>query len=125
MVRLVRFAARSIAVAVTGLAVLAIASLVALAAAPGVASAAPSQERQAELRNLLTQDCGSCHGLTLAGGLGPSLQAPVLVAKPTEYLAAVILYGRPGTAMPPWQPFLSAEEATWLAQLLKEPTLTR
>lgn len=105
-----------------GLAVLSIASLVALAAAPDHAGAKPSAARQAELRNLLTQDCGSCHGLTLAGGLGPPLQAHALVGKPVQYLAATILFGRPGTAMPPWRPFLSDSEAIWLANLLKEPT---
>ena len=33
------------------------------------ASAEPSSARQSELRNLVVQDCGSCHGLTLKGGL--------------------------------------------------------
>ena len=40
--------------------------------------------------------------------------------KPPAYLAATILQGRPGTPMPPWQPFLSPEEALWLAGQLKE-----
>jgi len=103
-----------------GLAILSIASLAALTAASVHANAAPSPERQAELRSLLTQDCGSCHGLTLAGGLGPSLQRQALEDKPAEYLAATILFGRPGTAMPPWRPFLSDTEAAWLASLLKQ-----
>jgi len=30
-------------------------------------------ERQRELVRLVRQDCGSCHGMTLAGGLGPPL----------------------------------------------------
>ena len=30
-------------------------------------------ERQDQLRYLLRQDCGSCHGMTLKGGLGPAL----------------------------------------------------
>ena len=122
MIKYVRYAVRLAAVAATGLAVLSVVSLVALAAAPAGASADPSPQRESELRNLLTQDCGSCHGLTLAGGLGPPLQAKDLAAKPPEYLAAVILYGRPGTAMPPWRPFLSDAEATWLATLLKHQT---
>mgnify|MGYP003573748948 FL=1 len=102
------------------LASLTLARVVAFTAVP-TSAAEPSPERQVELRNLLVQDCGSCHGLTLAGGLGPSLQAGSLKDKPPEYLAATILYGRPGTAMPPWHPFLSVEEADWLAQLLKQP----
>jgi len=77
-----------------------------------------SPERQAQLRNLLVQDCGSCHGLTLRGGLGPALLPADLVGKPTAYLQATILYGRPGTPMPPWRPFLSDAEAAWLADTL-------
>lgn len=80
----------------------------------------PPAARQAELRNLLVQDCGSCHGLTLAGGLGPPLRGQALAGKPPQYLAATILYGRPGSAMPPWRPFLSDAEAIWLANLLKQ-----
>ena len=77
------------------------------------------QTRQMELRHLLKQDCGSCHGLTMGGGLGPSLRAENLVGKPVSYLAWTILNGRPGTAMPPWKALLNAEEAEWLAQVLK------
>jgi cytochrome c55X len=76
--------------------------------------------RADELRNMLLQDCGSCHGLTLKGGLGPALLPGDLREKPEDYLVATILYGRPGTPMPPWRPFLTAEEARWMAQLLKE-----
>jgi cytochrome c55X len=78
----------------------------------------PGPERQVALRNLLVQDCGSCHGLTLRGGLGPALLPADLVGKPAAYLQATILYGRPGTAMPPWRPFLSDTEAAWLADTL-------
>ncbi len=120
MIGYVRFAVRVTALLASGLAVLSIVSLVALTAAPAAASAELTAERRAELAHLLTQDCGSCHGLTLAGGLGPPLQAPALADKPVEYLAATILYGRPGTAMPPWRPFLTDEDADWLARLLKQ-----
>jgi cytochrome c55X len=75
--------------------------------------------RQAELMNLLKQDCGSCHGLTLKGGLGPALTPDRLTGKPVAFLAATILYGRSGTPMPPWRPFLTDGEATWLAQRIK------
>jgi cytochrome c55X len=122
MILIFRVIARLAVFLAAGLAVLSIASLVALAAARVQADPGPSFDRQAELRNLLTQDCGSCHGLTLAGGLGPSLQGQALAGKPVEYLAATILYGRPGTAMPPWRPFLSDAEAAWLAHLLKQQT---
>ncbi len=77
-------------------------------------------DRQEQLLNILYQDCGSCHGLTLAGGLGPSLQAEVLQAKPDVYLTATIMEGRPDTAMPPWKTFFSPEEARWLVNYLKQ-----
>ena len=76
--------------------------------------------RQDELLRLLTQDCGSCHGLTLQGGLGPALTPTALAGKSATSLRTVILHGRPGTPMAPWSPFLNETEAGWLAeQLLK------
>lgn len=77
-------------------------------------------DRQAELLNLLKHDCGSCHGLTLKGGLGPALTPEVLQQKPVDFLAATILFGRIGTPMPPWRPFLTDGEAEWLARRIKE-----
>lgn len=79
-----------------------------------------SPERQQALRHLLLQDCGSCHGLTLQGGLGPALTRSALAGRSPESLLEVILNGRPGTPMPPWKPFLSETEAAWLVdQLLR------
>jgi len=75
--------------------------------------------RQAELMYLLKQDCGSCHGMRLLGGLGPSLVPEALAAASVEDLMAVILEGRPGTAMPPWKALLSEADARWLSQQLK------
>ncbi len=74
--------------------------------------------RQHELLHLLKQDCGSCHGLTLKGGLGPALLPENLIGKPVPYLAFTIMNGRPGTAMPPWKFLLKQEEAEWLAEVL-------
>ncbi len=85
----------------------------------GGAHAQLSDQRQAELRHLLLHDCGSCHGMTLKGGLGPALLPEVLVAKPAETLELTILYGRLGTPMPPWRGILNAEEVHWLVQRLK------
>lgn len=82
------------------------------------AAAAPDALRQGELRHLLTQDCGSCHGLTLKGGLGPSLLPASLGAKPESFLVQTILDGRPGTAMPPWRPLLSESDVEWLVDQL-------
>jgi len=80
----------------------------------------PDPARRAELLHMVRQDCGSCHGLTLKGGLGPSLQPASLAGKDTEALEFVILRGRPGTAMPPWSPFLTEAEAQWVVRQLKQ-----
>jgi len=80
----------------------------------------PLQPRQRQLLRLLKQDCGSCHGLRLTGGLGPALTPQALKDKPAGSLAATILYGRAGTAMPPWRPFLSEAEAQWLVGRMRE-----
>lgn len=82
----------------------------------GVASSA--MQRETEILHLLKHDCGSCHGMTLRGGLGPPLLPDRMKLFTEEQLAATILYGRPGTPMPPWKPFLTEPEARWLAGLL-------
>jgi cytochrome c55X len=87
------------------------------------AAAEPSPARQAELRHLLLQDCGSCHGLTLKGGLGPPLLPGTLHDRDIEQLAETVLRGVPGTPMPPWAPELTEAEARWLVGLLKEGAL--
>lgn len=79
---------------------------------------APSSARQVELLNLVRQDCGSCHGLWLGGGLGLPLTPEALREKSPEALKAVILHGRNGTTMPPWNPFLTDAEAGWIVQML-------
>ncbi len=78
----------------------------------------PGETRQRELLHLLQQDCGSCHGLTLRGGLGPALLPDSLAGKPAGLLVRTILDGRPGTAMPPWGPLISEVDAIWLVQRL-------
>ena len=78
----------------------------------------PSPVRQTELINLVRQDCGSCHGLTLSGGLGLPLLPEALKDKPAEALKQTILFGRNGTPMPPWQPFLTEDEASWIVESL-------
>lgn len=89
-----------------------------MVAAPLAASDQLSADRQQELRNVLIQDCGSCHGLTMHGGLGPALVPDRLAGKSIEYLSIVILNGRPGTAMPAWRSLLSPAEARWMANQL-------
>lgn len=91
--------------------------LLLLAAAPAWASE-PAPARQKELVHLVRQDCGSCHGMTLQGGLGPPLLPATLRDKPAEGLAATIYYGRPGTPMPPWKQFMTEAEAQWIVDKL-------
>jgi len=84
------------------------------------AAAGPSEGRARELINLLRQDCGSCHGLTLKGGLGPPLLPAELADRDNSEIAEVIMNGRPGTPMPPWRFELDNGEALWMAGILKE-----
>jgi cytochrome c55X len=95
-------------------------ALAAAVVAVGAAAEPPDPARQRELTTLLKQDCGSCHGMRLTGGLGPPLTRDALRDRPHESLAATIQHGRPGTAMPPWRRFLSDADAAWLAARLIE-----
>lgn len=92
--------------------------LAALLAATAAWANEPAPDRQKELVHLVRQDCGSCHGMTLQGGLGPALLPADLRDKPAEGLAATIYYGRPGTPMPPWKQFMSEAEAQWIVDKL-------
>jgi len=83
-------------------------------------AAAARAESPAQLVALVRQDCGSCHGLTLKGGLGPPLLPPALAGKSAAALAAIILDGVPGTPMPPWNSELTPDDAHWIATRLKE-----
>lgn len=94
-------------------------SLASLALAAAVA-AEPAPARRVELLELVRQDCGSCHGLTLKGGLGPSLEPAAMADKDAAQLEFVILHGRRGTPMPPWRAFLTEDEARWIVQALKK-----
>ncbi|MCK6389494.1 MAG: cytochrome c [Azonexus sp.] len=79
---------------------------------------APLPDRQMALTHMVRQECGSCHGMSLQGGLGPSLLPAALAEKSLEGLTATIYAGRPGTAMPPWQRFLNEAEAQWIVEQL-------
>ena len=92
----------------------------ALIALPALAGPAPSTERQRELMHLLRHDCGSCHGLTLKGGLGPPLLPDNLDGLPPDGLVQIILDGVPGRPMPPWRGLLPESEAAWLVARLQE-----
>lgn len=89
-----------------------------------LASGQPEQSRSlADLENFVVQDCGSCHGLTLKGGLGPPLRPENLGHLPEEAIAAIIREGIPGTAMPPWKPLLAPAEIEWISHQLKTGAL--
>ena len=91
-----------------------------LASALPAVAADPPPARQDELIHRLLQDCGSCHGLTLRGGLGPPLLPAALAGKPEETLVHVILEGIPETPMPPWAFEIDEAEAAWLVRRMKE-----
>ncbi|KJV30672.1 hypothetical protein VI06_07985 [Aquitalea magnusonii] len=97
-----------------------LAALLAASLCQQATAAPPAEPRAGALLQLLHNDCGACHGLSLKGGLGSPLTPQALAGKPADSLVATILNGRPGTPMPPWRPFLSEEEAQWLVQLLQQ-----
>lgn len=71
-----------------------------------------------KLKRLVHQDCGSCHGLTLKGGLGPDIRPESLTHYEPDILETVIMDGIPDTAMPPWRPLITQEEAQWIVLYL-------
>lgn len=83
----------------------------------------PAPDRQAELLHQLKHDCGSCHGMTMKGGLGPDLLPARLADRENEDLIDIILNGIPGTPMPPWKIDLGQGEAAWLVDKLKSGNL--
>lgn len=97
---------------------------------PAAAGTALTPVREQQLIRLVRQDCGSCHGMRLLGGLGPPLTPQALADVPPDSVAATIYHGRPGTPMPPWRAMVSEAEAHWIALRLRsgfppEPTSTR
>ncbi|PIQ12520.1 MAG: hypothetical protein CO125_09815 [Hydrogenophilales bacterium CG_4_9_14_3_um_filter_59_35] len=82
------------------------------------ASATPDAARRTELIQMVRNDCGSCHGMRLTGGLGLPLTPEALKDKSPEALIQTVLYGRSGTPMPPWNPFLTEAEAGWIVDIL-------
>ena len=93
-----------------------IASSPALFAQAASVPAEPTLLRQKEIVHLVRQDCGSCHGMTLKGGLGPALTPIALTGRSPADLAWVIARGRGERAMPGWAPLLPAHEIDWIAE---------
>lgn len=79
-----------------------------------------TEVRQEELQHLIKHDCGSCHGMTLKGGLGPSLLAESLKEKSDGLLFITIKEGRHGTPMPPWKALLSEDDIHWIVHYLRK-----
>jgi len=79
-----------------------------------------SKLRITELTDLLLQDCGSCHGMTMKGGLGPALTPQALKNRSREVIRLTISNGRPGTPMPPWNKILTKQEINWIVNTLYE-----
>ena len=92
-----------------------------LAALTQAANAEPATREQ-QLERLVRQDCGSCHGMTLKGGLGPALLSERLSAAEPQAVAAIILDGVPGTPMPPWRGLITDDDALWIAHYLRKET---
>jgi len=88
----------------------------------GGAAAAPDDAvpaaRQVALVRMVRHDCGACHGMRLTGGLGPALTPQALADKPLDSMVATVVYGRPGTPMPPWRAMLDDSEARWIVEQL-------
>ncbi|MCP4183793.1 MAG: cytochrome c [Hyphomicrobiales bacterium] len=78
-----------------------------------------SNQRKAELTNLVRHDCGSCHGMTLKGGLGTPLLPEIMATYDADTLTDIILDGVPGTPMPPWRELLTVEETQWVVKQLQ------
>lgn len=80
----------------------------------------PAASRKMELQNIVLQDCGSCHGITLQGGLGASLRKEDLLDRghTATTLQQVISEGRPAQAMPGWKAILTPSEILWISEAL-------
>jgi cytochrome c55X len=98
-------------------------SLALVSLGAGQAGAAGPGVDGARLESLVRQDCGSCHGSTLQGGLGKPLTPEHLQSWSREQLVSIILDGVPGTPMPPWRPLLSEDDAQWIAERLRQGDL--
>lgn len=94
-----------------------------LAVIAGHAIAGDAAPDTTRLSHLVRQECGSCHGLALTGGLGSPLTPEMLARWDREQVAAIILNGIPGSPMPAWRPLLSEADARWIADVLKRGTL--
>ena len=94
------------------------ASLMVACSTPEKASAKFTDPHALQLVRMVRQDCGSCHGMQLTGGLGPPLTPATLSNTPLDSLVATIYHGRAGTPMPGWKAMISEADARWIAEQL-------
>lgn len=87
--------------------------------APPPNAVANESDHSRHLVRMVRQDCGSCHGMQLTGGLGPPLTPTALAGMPLDSLVATIYHGRPGTPMPGWKTMISEADARWIAEQLR------
>ena len=102
----------------------ALAALTATAALHGASASDPAMGpvRAAELKEMVEQDCGSCHGLTMQGGLGTPLTVEAMEKWSEDELFLIIRDGVPGTPMPGWSELLTDSDISWIAAYLKGRT---
>ena len=111
-----------------GLVALAIPALLLLTGISTLADASPSPSASLpgdpnNGQTVYQQNCTSCHGTSLEGGVGPQLN-PIAklpgVSNPLDpqFLITTITDGRPGTAMPAWQGKLSDTQIKDLAAFI-------
>jgi mono/diheme cytochrome c family protein len=84
----------------------------------------PTLKRQQELRQMLLQDCGVCHGKLLQGDIGPPLTAESLAGKTEEELLQTIMEGHDKTAMPSWWWMMKEHEARWLIRFIRRAKIS-
>ena len=65
--------------------------------------------------------CAGCHGTDRRGATGPAL-LPERLSQSDEYYVDVILNGKPGTVMPPWNAQLSEVDAQTLVDFIRSDT---
>jgi cytochrome c55X len=97
---------------------LAVVIVILLAPLPTIAEL--EYENQNRIIHMIRHDCGSCHGMTLNGGLGPALTVEALAGKSDDALFNIIMHGVEDTPMPPWNSILSKQEVSWIVKQLKQ-----
>ena len=94
------------------------ASLMVACSTPEKASVKLTDPHALQLVRMVRQDCGSCHGMKLTGGLGPPLTPAALFNMSLDSLVATIYHGRAGIFMFGWKAMISEADVRWIAEQL-------